>query len=258
MTKYIFLIPFILTISAMITGAPDARRIMEEVYRQDTSRDASWRAVMDVTDKKGKVRSKKFSYRKIGSLGESKTLIRFTDPAEVRGVGLLSINEGGTADRQWMYTPAIQRVRRIAAQERRQRFLGTDFTNEDMAERVLDDYSYKLLGEGEIVDGRKTWKIEARPVSADKSQYAYVYIWVPQDVPYTVLAEMYDKDGQRRRILKASSLEKISGIWIARRLDMSTPADQTKTNLVIDEIKFNTGLKEEMFSRQALERPDTF
>ncbi|MBK8313571.1 MAG: outer membrane lipoprotein-sorting protein [Acidobacteria bacterium] len=50
----------------------------------------------------------------------------------------------------------------IAAQERRQRFLGTDFTNEDMAERVIDDFTYTVLSEGELVDGRKTHKIEGR------------------------------------------------------------------------------------------------
>src|SRR5262245_34980864 len=197
--------------------AQDARKIMEGVYKQDTSRDTIWRGKMDVVDKKGTVRSKKFLMRKIGGLGNSKTLARFTDPPEVRGVGLLSINEGGVADRQWLYTPAIQRVRRIAAQERRQRFIGADFTNEDMAERVLDDFTYKLIGEGEEIDGRKTYKIEARPVSPDKSQYAYVYIWVPKDAPYSVMAEMYDKQGQRQRILKAGNLEKLSRVWVARR-----------------------------------------
>jgi Outer membrane lipoprotein-sorting protein len=243
---------------AACSSAADARQIMDGVYKQDTSRDATWRAKMDVYDKKGTLRSKKFVFRKIGGLGASKTLVRFVEPAEVRGVGLLSINEKGASDRQWMYTPAIQRVRRIAAQERRQRFIGTDFTNEDMAERVLDDYTYKLIGEGELVDGRQTWKIEARPVSSDKSQYAYVYLWVPQDVPYTVLAEMYDKNGQRQRVLKASDLVKVSNIWVARRVEMSTPPDGTRTVLLVDDIKFNIGLKEDLFTQQALEKPDVF
>ncbi|MEO6725656.1 MAG: outer membrane lipoprotein-sorting protein [Blastocatellia bacterium] len=243
---------------AIAVQAQDARKVMEGVYKQDTSRDTTWRARMDVSDKKGTVRSKKFILRKLGGLGNSKTLIRFTEPAEVRGVGLLSINESNQTDRQWMYTPAIQRVRRIAAQERRQRFIGTDFTNEDMAERVLDDYSYKLLGEGEVVDGHKTYKIEARAVSADKSQYAYLYIWVPVDVPYSVLVEMYDKNGQRLRVLKASDLVKISNIWVAKRIEMSSPIEGTKTVLVMDEIKFNTGLKEDLFTQQSLEKPDTF
>lgn len=244
--------------AAFAYTSPDPRKIMEAVYKQDTSRDATWRGTMDVYDKKGTARRKKFSFRKIGGLGNSKTLVRFTDPAEVRGVGLLSINQGGTADRQWLYTPAIQRVRRIAAQERRQRFIGTDFTNEDMAERVLDDFTYKLLAEGEVIDGRKTYKIEARPVSPDKSQYAFVYIWVPQDVPYSVLVEMYDKQGQKQRILKASDLERISGVWVAKRLEMSTPAEGTKTVLFLEDIRFNAGLKDDMFTQQALERPDTF
>jgi len=249
----LFILPFSFTVQSQ-----DARKIMEGVYKQDSSRDTTWRARMDVHDKKGNVRSKKFTMRKIGGLGDSKTLVRFTDPAEVRGVGLLSLNQGGQTDRQWMYTPAINRVRRIAAQERRQRFLGTDFTNEDMAERVLDDYSYKFLSEGEIIDGRKTYKIEARPVSPDKSQYSYVYIWVPVDVPYSVLVEMYDKNGQRIRILKASDLVKISNIWVAKRIEMSSPVEGTKTVLMVDDIKFNTGLKEDMFTQQALEKPDVF
>lgn len=249
---------FLLIALAFTLPAPDARKIMEAVYQQDTSRDAAWLAKMDVTDKNGTTRSKRFIFRRLGRLGNSKTLVRFVDPAEVRGIALLSINERGVADRQWMSTPANRRVRRIAAQERRQRFIGTDFTNEDLSERVLDDFNYKLLSEGELIGGRRTYKIEARPVSPEKSQYAYIYLWVPQDVPYVVLAEMYDKHRQRVRILMASALEKISGVWISRRVEMSSPPEGTKTVLILDDIKFNTGLKEDQFTPQTLEKPDTF
>ncbi|MFN0085259.1 MAG: outer membrane lipoprotein-sorting protein [Blastocatellia bacterium] len=251
------LLALILLLAVSFDGwAQDPRKVLDEVYKQDTSRDALWRGTMDVYDKKGAARRKKIVLRKIGGLGSSKTLVRFTDPAEVRGVGLLSFNEKGASDRQWLYTPAIQRVRRLASQERRQRFIGTDFTNEDMAERVIDDFTYKLLSTGEEIDGRGTYKIEARPVSPDKSQYAYLYLWVPVDVPYTVLAEMYDARGERQRVLKAGNLEKVSGIWVARRVEMSTPADGTKTVLTLDEIRFNTGLKEDQFTQQALEKPE--
>ena len=254
----IVLVSFALCLLPVAVQAQDARKIMDAVYKQDNSRDAIWRARLDVYDKKGNVRSKKFALRKLGSLGDSKTLARFTDPAEVRGVGLLTYNQTGIGDRQWLYTPAIQRTRRIAPQERSRKFLGTDFTNEDMAERVLDDYTYKIIGEGEVIEGRKTWKIEARPVAADRSQYSYVYLWVPVDVPYTVLAEMYDKAGQRVRIMKASQLEKVSGIWVARQVEVSTPADGTRSVMIVEEIKFNTGLKEDLFTQQALEKADVF
>src|SRR5215813_473387 len=80
-----------LLLFAGVAQAQDARKIMEGVYKQDSSRDTTWRGKMDVVDKKGTVRSKKFAMRKLGGLGSSKTLARFTDPPEVRGVGLLSI-----------------------------------------------------------------------------------------------------------------------------------------------------------------------
>ncbi|HZS07257.1 MAG TPA: outer membrane lipoprotein-sorting protein [Blastocatellia bacterium] len=246
----------IIVVSADPLPATDPRQIMEGAYKQDTSRDAVWRATMETVDKKGVVRRKKFTFRRLGSLGNSKTLVRFTDPAEVRGVGLLSLNQPGGGDRQWMYTPAIQRVRRIAPQERNRRFLGTDFTNEDMAERVLDDFRYRLISEGEVMDGHKTYKIEARPVSPDRSQYSYVYLWVAEDVPYILYAQMYDDKGQRVREYHATQIERISGVWVAKRVEISTPGENTRTTMMMEEVRFNTGLKEEMFTQQALEKVD--
>jgi hypothetical protein len=121
-----------------------------------------------------------------------------------------------------MYTPAIQRVRRIAAQERRQRFLGTDFTNEDMGSGFSTTSRYRLIGEGEVCRWPADLEDRGAPGRVpDRSQYAWIYLWVPQDLPYATLVEMYDRNGQRLRILKASQLEKISGIWVARNLEMS-------------------------------------
>lgn len=227
---------------------------MEGVYHQNTSRDETTQAVMDVTDKKGVTRNKKFTLHKLGSLGDSKVIVRFTDPPDVRGVALLSVNRKGVADRQWMYTPAIQRIRRIAPQERSRKFLGTDFTNEDMQERVLDDFNYRLIAEGEIIGGHKTWKIESKPVSPDRSQYSVIYLWVAQDAPVVLFSEMYDEQGNKVRLFHASKLERISGIWVARRLEISTPADNTKTVLNVQDIVFNTGLREDQFTQQALEK----
>jgi hypothetical protein len=244
--------------SVFATPATDPRKVMESVYNQDNSKDSMSRATMETTDKKGTVRRKKFTFRKLGSLGRSKTLVRFSDPAEVRGVGLLSINQPGGGDRQWMFTPAIQRTRRIAPQERDRKFLGTDFTNEDMAERVLDDFTYTLVAEGDMMDGRKTYKIEAKPVSPDRSQYKQIYLWVPVDVPYVIHAQMYDAAGNRVREYHASNLEKISGIWVAKRVEISTPTEGTKTVMITEEIKFNTGLKEDLFTQQSLEKADVF
>lgn len=243
--------------ASLLTGsAPDARKIIEGVYRQDTSRDTIWKASLETIDRKGTSRRKRFVFQRLGSFGNSKTLVRFTEPVEVRGVGLLSINQQGASERQWMYTPAIQRVRRIAPQERSRRFLGTDFSNEDMAERVLEDFEYLLLTEGEVVDGRKTFKIEQRPVSRDRSQYDHLYVWVAQDIPVVVMAEYYDQDQKKVRLMTVGQIEKIGGIWVGRRVEMTSVAESSRTVLVIDEVRFNSGLKEEQFTQQALEKSD--
>jgi hypothetical protein len=239
---------------SVASASSDAKEIMAGVYQQDTSHDVTMRANLDVFDKQGLGKKKKFTYRRLGSVGDSKTLVVFTDPKEIRGVALLSINRQGLDDRQFLYTPATQRVRSVPAQDRSGRFIGSDFTYEDIAERVLDDFSYRLLGSDESIDGHKTYKVEATPVAPGRSQYKYIYYWVGQDVPVILFAEMYDANGQKIRVLHASDLKRESGIWGARHTEMSSVQDATRTVLTIDQVKFNTGLDENLFTPEHLEK----
>ncbi|HEY4380056.1 MAG TPA: outer membrane lipoprotein-sorting protein [Acidobacteriaceae bacterium] len=232
--------------------APSARTIMEGVYRQDTSHDISMRASFQIYDAQGHSTKKEFTYRRLGSPGDSKTLVVFTAPKEIRGVALLSVNQHAASVRQYMYTPATQRVRTVAEQERTARFIGTDFTFEDIGERVLDDFSYRLLGDTETMDGHKTYKVEATPEDSSRSQYKFVYYWVAQDAPVILFAEMYDAQGQKVRVLHATDLKREKGIWGARNTEISTVREGTRTVLRIDEVKFNTNLDEKLFTPEGL------
>jgi hypothetical protein len=232
---------------------PDPRKIVEDVYRQDASHYVTMRATLEVFDNEGHGKKKRFTYRRIGSPGDSKTLVVFTDPEEIRGVALLSINRRGVSDRQFIYTPATKRVRSVAALERSGRFIGSDFTYEDIAERVVDDFTYRLLGDEESIDGHKTYKVEATPLDPAKSQYKFIYYWVAQDVPVILFAEMYDSSGRKVRALHATQLKRESGIWGARHTEMSSVQDATRTVLTIDEVKFNKGLDEKLFTPEGLE-----
>jgi len=234
---------------------PDAAAIMRGVYQQNTSKDMTLKATLDVYDKQGQMLRKKFVLLRIGSLGDSKTLVRFTDPKEVRGVELLSINQRGANDRQWIYIPATDRVRSVATRERSERFVGSDLTYEDIAEDPLDDFTYRLLSDNELIDGRKTYKIEATPVSPDRSQYKFIYYWVLQDVPCIIHAEMYDMDGHEVRTLHGSQLKKESGISGFRHIEIASVADGTHTVFTIDEAHFNTGLSPDLFTPDALGKP---
>ncbi len=231
---------------------PSARKIMEGVYSQDTSHDITMKANFQVFDNKGNSSKKEFVLRRLGSPGDSKTLVVFTAPKEIKGVALLSINQPGANDMQYVYTPATQRVRSIVLQERSARFIGTDFTFEDIGDRVLDDFNYSLISDAETIDGHKCSKVEATPIDSSRSQYKFVYYWIAKDIPVIVYAEMYDAQGREVRILHATDLKKAGGVWGARHTEMRTLTDGTRTVFTIDEVKFNTKPDEKLFTPEGL------
>jgi hypothetical protein len=233
--------------------ADDARTIMQRVYDQDTSRDASLRANFQIFDKNHHASKKDFLYRRLGPAGHRKILVVFSDPQDIRGLALLSIAQPGAAPEQYLYTPALHREREVAQQDRSSRFIGTDFTFEDISEHALDDFSYKMIADSETMENHKVYKLEGTPFGADRSQYKFVYYWIAQDLPLILHEEMYDSQAQEIRTLHASDLKRVDGIWGARRLEMATVAEGTRTVLTIDEAKFNTGLDEKLFTPEALE-----
>jgi outer membrane lipoprotein-sorting protein len=239
---------------AQTDAKTDAKTIMAGVYQQDTSHDVTLKATLDVTDKDNHTVRKRFTLSRIGSFGNGKTIVRFTDPAELRGVTLLSINEPGVPDRQWIYTPATERVRSVSPRERSERFAGSDFTYEDIAEHELDDFTYQLLPDEDVIENHKTYKILATPTSPDRSQYKFVYYWVAQDVPCILHAQMYDSDGREIREMHASGLKREKEIWGARKTEMKSLVDGTKSVLTIDEVHLNTGLDAARFTPEALEK----
>lgn len=240
------------SVVASAQTAVDARKIMEGVYGQDKNHDLTMKADFQVFDRQGQSTKKEFTYMRMATPGDSRTLVAFTAPKEIQGVVLLSINQRGAPASQYVYTPATQRVRSVVQQERSTRFIGTDFTFEDIGERLLDAFDYKLIGETESIDGHKTYKVEAAPVNQEMSQYKYIYYWVAQDVPVILFAELYDAQGSKIRVLHATQLKRENGLWGARHTEMRTLAEGTRTVLTINSVKFNTKPDEKLFTPEGM------
>ena len=136
--------------------------IIEEAQKRTEASSQRYEGLLQVFDAKGKISDKRWSFERLGSHGHSKAVLRFTAPAEVKGVALLVVNHPDRASDQWMWTPAVERDRRIALQDRSTRFFGTDFSFEDLEERDVDQFSYELLGD-EAIDGAACWKIQSTP-----------------------------------------------------------------------------------------------
>jgi hypothetical protein len=164
----------------------------------------------------------------------------------VKGVALLIVNHPDRASDQWMWRPSIGRDQRIALQDRSTRFFGTDFSFEDLEERDVQQYNFKLLG-----DENGHWKIESRPRKA--SQYAYSYLWVKKDNYTMVKVEAYNKNGLARAI-EYRDCELSSGIWTARTIEVNDLARKSRTVLKYDKLEYNLPLIEDDFTLQALRR----
>src|SRR5690348_11243349 len=124
-----------------VVFAQDPREIIREVQRRQHSSSQRYEGTLEVTSGANRVATKRWIYQRLGDFGNSKAILRFTAPAEVKGVGLLIVNHPDRASDQWMWRPAIGRDQRIALQDRSTRFFGTDFSFEDLEERDVDQYS---------------------------------------------------------------------------------------------------------------------
>jgi hypothetical protein len=233
-------------------AAQSAREIMQEAQRRTEASSQRYEGLLQVIDAKGKVTDKRWEYTRLGSHGASKSVLRFTAPAEVKGVALLVLNHPDRASDQWMWTPAIARDRRIALQDRSTRFFGTDFSFEDLEERDVDQYDFSLLGE-ESMGGVACWRIEAKPRQTKTSQYARSRVWVRKDNYAYVQIENDIKSGLVRR-LKYSQLEQVQGIWTARLLEMTDLRRNSRTILKLEKLQYNVPMKDDEFTLQSLRR----
>ena len=233
-------------------AAENARQIVEEAQKRTDAKSQRYEGLLQVFDAKGKVSDKRWNIDRLGSHGESKAVLRFTAPAEVKGVALLVVNHRDRASDQWMWTPAIERDRRIALQDRSTRFFGTDFSFEDLEERDVDQYDYVLLGD-ETLDGVACWKIQSTPKESKSSQYTRSVVWIRKDNYVFARIENFLKDQVVRRLVY-SDLANIQGIWTARILEMSDLRRGSRTRLTLDKLQYNLPMKDEDFTLQAIRR----
>ena len=230
----------------------DARQIVEESQRRGRANSEHYEGVLEVTSADSKVTRKSWQSWRLGAYGNSQAVIRFTAPAEVKGVALLVVNHPDRSSDQWMWTPAIGRDRRIALQDRSTRFFGTDFSFEDLEERDVDQYDYRLTGE-EAIDGAPCWRIEARPKQGKTSQYTLSRVWFRKDNYVPAQYENFVKDQPVRR-LQQKDIQNVQGIWTARTLEMTDLRRKSRTVLRLEKLQYNIPLKDTEFTVQALRR----
>ncbi len=250
-----------LTAPFAMADDPKAREIMQKVNDRDDGDNVIAEEEMILIDKRGKQRVRKIiNYRK--DYGEdTHSILFFQEPADVRNTSFLTLDYDDEAkdDDQWLYLPALKKVKRIASSDKDGAFMGSDFTYGDMTKRELSKFDFELAGE-KVVDGHKTWVIISTPISdevIDEYGYTKAKAFVRQDIYMVIQGISLWKKGKKVKQMKIQKLEEIDGIWTAREITMKTMKNKKivhQTLLKTKSIKYNQQLEENMFTTRRMEK----
>lgn len=253
----------LLTLTIMLTSlfAITGKEIAQKVHDRDDGDNSTAKMKMILIDKNGKKRVRDLkTYTK--NKGEDKLkLMFFLTPADVRNTGFLTYDyeDSNKDDDQWLFLPELKKTKRIASSDKSSSFMGSDFTYSDMTSRNVKDYTYKIMKEPTI-GGHKTWQMLVTPKSdktIDETGYTKSIVFVRQDNFVIVQALNYIKIGKKLKYMKVLDLQKIDGIWTAKKMQMTTKKGKKtlhKTIFEFSDIKYNQNLEESFFTTRTLER----
>jgi outer membrane lipoprotein-sorting protein len=182
-----------------------------------------------------------------------KLLALFKTPADVRGTVFLSHTHPDRADDQWLYLPALKRVKRIAPANRSSPFMGSEFSYEDLASAEVEKYTYAYRGD-ERDAGEARFLLERVPVDTE-SGYRRQRVWVDQERYVPLRIEYFDRRGDKLKTLALREYRQHLGrYWRAHEARMENHQSGKRTILRWDDMRFQQGLSEQDFLPPSMAR----
>jgi outer membrane lipoprotein-sorting protein len=191
-----------------------------------------------------------------GDDGLSKLLLRFNEPLDTRDAGVLMLEKTGRSPDTFLYLPSTKMVRRVSSRAASSSLFGTDFSYEDFSRLVgMAADSARLRGEDSEVSGRPVYVLSATPAPDAHSAYERVVSFVDHESCVPLRVESYEVGGALRKRLSAdaSKLTREASSWVPRRLTMEDLRDETRTEVVVEEIDTETKIHRKIFSARELE-----
>ncbi|NIM50952.1 MAG: outer membrane lipoprotein-sorting protein [Gemmatimonadales bacterium] len=253
-----------LALLGLLTGSlwaqqPTGREIMERYKAQDRTQDLSAEQTMTLTNSRGGERERRLTYvTRTDADGNRRMLVRFLAPADVARTGFLSIERSDRDDDRWLYLPALRKTRRIAGSDKTDKFVGSEFTYEDLDSEKLDLHEYTLIG-SETVDGVDAWVIEAvatDPERLEETGYSKRELWISKVHYLVIQAKYYDGSGGYVKLFRATDIRQIpnSEKWRAYHMTMEDVRKGNKTTLQVLEYEIDQGIPDRYFSERYLKR----
>ena len=242
--------------------AQDGYQIMLKSHNVYEGDDSKCTMNMVLMNKIGKKRIREVLFWALERGDEDKSLMYFEKPPGDKGTAFLTWEHKDDDDDQWLYLPALKRVKRISAADKHKSFMGTDFSYNDLSPPHPDEFHHTLKG-SESFEGHDCYIVESIHKSytgdADfskkkKYQYSKQVSWIRKDNFLLVKAVMFDKKEKRFKEFYAADIRQVQGIWTAMDIRMKNLGTDHQTILTIRKIHYNIGLTDDFFTTRELER----
>ncbi|MDR1351792.1 MAG: outer membrane lipoprotein-sorting protein [Treponema sp.] len=253
--KRVVVLTAMLTAFTLAVGAQEsAAEIMERAKGLRAAQTMSTRSRMVITARDGSTTERMIDqYAKDDARGNARAIIVFQSPATVRGTRFLTMDNASGKSDQWIYLPAIGKVRRIAASESGGNFMGTDFSYDDMSmmDRDTGLDTHTVLRE-ESFNGAACYVIQSAPLAEDY-QYSKTVSWIDKANYRVYKSELYNRRGALLKVMEMSGYTTVQGHDTPAETRVSTVAAGTSTTIYMDIIKYDDPIPESVFTTAYLE-----
>ena len=257
MHKYLLIATTILLLLVSLSFATEQLtpvQIAHLTYDRSLGDDMQMRGTMELISKNGHIRNRKYISLRKDSNEKRKQLIRFTAPADIDGTAFLTIETDNNSNtEQHLYLPALKRTRRIVASQMGRSFVNSDFTYEDMQRHSVEAWTYQLDGE-ETISGHACYILISTPKPNTDTQYSKVVSWIEKNDFIPLKTIFWDKKGRQAKIYSVINFEIIDKIATETEVLMEDLPSGHKTRLKTLQIRYNSGLKDSLFTTRSLEK----
>jgi predicted RND superfamily exporter protein len=259
---FVVIITFIASVSvASAEEQLSADEVVQLVNAVDQGEQVTRKLSMTLIDRHSKERHREtITYRKYYGQ-EMRTVLFYLSPTNVRNTAFLiwDYSELQKDDSQWLYLPAMRKVRRISAADRGDYFLGTDFTYEDIkldGKLSPEDYTFTVL-ESDAVGEKPVYRLEGTPKTekiASELGYSKIEMFVDASNWVVYEAHFWDLKNRPLKTLIVTEVEPIDGIWTRKRMSMKNHNNSHETRFEFTEVDYLTPVDDGLFTKRALER----
>ena len=216
--------------------------------------DGKARIIMELINKAGQKRIRELTMlrKDYEEGGEQKYFTYFHQPADVKGTTFMVYKYPDKDDDRWLFIPAINLVKRIAANDKYSSFVGSDFTYEDVSGRKPEEDSHTLLRKEKLGE-RSCFVIESIP--KEPSEYTKRISWIDETNFLPLKEEFYDKQDELYRQFEAVEIKDINEIPTITKRVMRNIKTGHHTAVTFQEVEYNLGIQDEVFSERYLRRP---